>query len=304
MSLVTRCPRCKTLFRVMPAQLQARAGQVRCGRCMHVFDGFGALAMEQANAVSDPVRFEPDASSTTSAAPAAQPAVAHAPQTAAAAARAAFAPAASPASPANDESIASTQPGKSTLERARDVAGERIAVPLKEKLLRKPSPRARQISLCALLALLLCAQLAYAFRSQLAARYPVARSTLESVCALAGCTVSLPQRPDLVKIEASDVHMLDAAKPALIQLTATLRSYASYDLAYPALDLVLTNANEHALARRVFVPEEYLDETRDPAAGFPPRGEITVALDLDTGDLNAAGFRLDLIAAPAPQTSR
>ena len=30
----------------------------------------------------------------------------------------------------------------------------------------------------------------------------------------------------------------------------------------------------------------------------------TVALDLDTGDLNAAGFRLDLIAAPAPQSPR
>ena len=57
---------------------------------------------------------------------------------------------------------------------------------------------------------------------------------------------------------------------------------------------------EHALARRIFVPEEYLDQTRDPHAGIPPRAEITVALDLDTGDLNAAGFRLDLIAAPTP----
>jgi hypothetical protein len=120
------------------------------------------------------------------------------------------------------------------------------------------------------------------------------------VCDLAGCSVSLPQRPDLVKIEASDVHMIDMARPSLIQLTATLRSYANHDLAYPALDLVLTNANEHALARRIFVPEEYLDRTRDPKAGLPPRAEITVALDLDTGDLNAAGFRLDLIAAPAP----
>jgi hypothetical protein len=103
-----------------------------------------------------------------------------------------------------------------------------------------------------------------------------------------------------VKIEASDVHMIDANRPALIQLTATLRSYANYDLAYPALDLVLTNANEHALARRIFMPQEYLDRTRDPDAGIAPRAEITVALDLDTGDLNAAGFRLDLIAAPAP----
>jgi hypothetical protein len=31
---------------------------------------------------------------------------------------------------------------------------------------------------------------------------------------------------------------------------------------------------------------------------MPANAEITVALDLDTGDLNAAGFRLDLLAAP------
>jgi hypothetical protein len=108
----------------------------------------------------------------------------------------------------------------------------------------------------------------------------------------------LPQRTDLVKIEASDVHMLD--RRGVIQLTATLRSYADYDVAYPALDLVLTNATEHALARRIFLPAEYLGGTRDPKAGLPPRAEITIALDLDTDNLNAAGFRLDLLAAPAP----
>ncbi len=303
MSLVTRCPRCKTLFRVAPAQLQARAGQVRCGRCMHVFDGFQALAVEQANAISDPVRFEPDAAAAGAAAVTGTGA-ARASVAAEAAPRDAAVPAtlASSAAP-ESKSDAKPEPAAPPRRGLRELAATGIAAPLREKLLRRPTPRARQIALCALLAFALVAQAAYAFRSQLAARYPVLRVALTSACSLAGCSVSLPQRPDLVKIEASDVHMIDAARPALIQLTATLRSYASYDLAYPALDLVLTNANEHALARRIFVPEEYLDETRDPKAGVPPRAEITVALDLDTGDLNAAGFRLDLIAAPAPQAS-
>ena len=43
MSLVTRCPGCATAFRVLPGQLAARNGQVRCGRCNTVFDGIGAL---------------------------------------------------------------------------------------------------------------------------------------------------------------------------------------------------------------------------------------------------------------------
>ena len=35
----TRCPGCKTIFRVTPEQLALRDGQVRCGHCRHVFDG-------------------------------------------------------------------------------------------------------------------------------------------------------------------------------------------------------------------------------------------------------------------------
>ena len=121
---------------------------------------------------------------------------------------------------------------------------------------------------------------------------------LANLCEHAGCSAPLAYDTELLKIEASDVHMLDASRPQLIQLTATVRSYAGYHVAYPALDLVLTNANEHALARRVFVPQEYLGSNRDPKSGLPPHAEITIALDLDTGTLNAAGFRLDLLAAP------
>lgn len=43
MSLVTRCPKCTTAFRVLPDQLAARNGQVRCGKCKTVFDGIAGL---------------------------------------------------------------------------------------------------------------------------------------------------------------------------------------------------------------------------------------------------------------------
>lgn len=46
MSLVTRCPSCATAFRVLPGQLSARAGRVRCGKCGQVFDGIAALVEE------------------------------------------------------------------------------------------------------------------------------------------------------------------------------------------------------------------------------------------------------------------
>jgi len=45
-SLVTRCPVCATAFRVQRAQLAARGGKVRCGKCGQIFDGIAALVEE------------------------------------------------------------------------------------------------------------------------------------------------------------------------------------------------------------------------------------------------------------------
>ena len=55
MRLVTRCPSCATAFRVLPGQLSARAGQVRCGKCGAVFDGIAGLVEEG----HEPLRLEP-----------------------------------------------------------------------------------------------------------------------------------------------------------------------------------------------------------------------------------------------------
>ena len=43
MALATRCPHCKTTFRVAADQLKLRGGIVRCGTCSQVFDGNAAL---------------------------------------------------------------------------------------------------------------------------------------------------------------------------------------------------------------------------------------------------------------------
>jgi predicted Zn finger-like uncharacterized protein len=46
-TLTTRCSHCDTVFRVTAEQLRARAGQVRCGRCLQVFDALAALQPER-----------------------------------------------------------------------------------------------------------------------------------------------------------------------------------------------------------------------------------------------------------------
>ena len=69
MSLVTRCSSCATAFRVLPGQLSARNGRVRCGKCGTVFDGIAGLVAKGAEAsrgepspqlgLFDPSRREP-----------------------------------------------------------------------------------------------------------------------------------------------------------------------------------------------------------------------------------------------------
>lgn len=309
MSMTTQCPSCGTTFRVTPPQLQSQHGMVRCGRCATVFDGFKALATLQDDAA-------PDAAS-----PVARPLPevgAQAPNPVAAAAWVAPEPVAEEpvavaqsAAPSMDVTRAVpavTAPVLETGGRATraDVAEPAIAVRMQnetiESQIEPPTPRRRGVAwACGALVLLagLAAQLAYLYRSELAVAVPEARPYLNEWCKTLHCTVALPQRPRQISIEASDMQAADTASPGLVILTATLRNQATTTLGYPALDVVLTNTREHTVARRIFFPAEYLAGSRDSRSGIASGGEITVRLHIDSGDLGAAGFRLELLAAPA-----
>ncbi|PWB48019.1 MAG: hypothetical protein C3F18_11695 [Nitrosomonadales bacterium] len=58
MSRITACPQCHTRFRVTEAQLQARNGKVRCGRCDHVFNALDALIEEPPLPATEPAPIE------------------------------------------------------------------------------------------------------------------------------------------------------------------------------------------------------------------------------------------------------
>ena len=64
MVLATRCPHCRTTFRVVQDQLKLRGGLVRCGACKEIFNGTEHLLRPM----------EPTAPAATAAAPQAEPA--------------------------------------------------------------------------------------------------------------------------------------------------------------------------------------------------------------------------------------
>lgn len=278
--MVTKCPACGTLFRVTPEQLLARDGRVRCGRCSTVFDASRVLAEL------------PEQASEPAAAPGAL--VLEPVEPAAVALRQA---AARPAEAPPDDKDYGPAPRQLTLDEGYG-PGEPAA------------PRGGRWWAAGgvLLLLLLGLQAAYVYRTDLATKYPGLKPHLVQLCAVLRCRVLPPsigwessaERPKQIAIEASDLQAEDPRRPGVIQLTVTLRNHAGYDLAYPGVDLVLTDTKEHTLARRVFLPHEYLERGKDIAAGIPASAEITVRLLLDTGSLNPAGFRLDLLPAPPP----
>ena len=285
MSLLTRCLHCKTLFRVTAAQLAQREGTVRCGRCMTVFDAYAALALDKTPALAPPVHAASVAPSSSVAVASPAPAVTPARVS-------------DPSAERRDATPVQTQPEDVMVQKRPDVAPVPVQ-PVQPPLWRRAAASLHVwVAITVALSFLLAMQMAYTYRSELAARYPLVRPAYNWVCGQVGCRVPLPQHVERVRIEASDVQVIDAARPQFIKLTATLRSYASYHVAYPALDLVLTNAAEHAIARRIFAPDEYLPAPRDAQAGIAANAEITVALELDMGDLDAAGFRLSLLSAP------
>jgi hypothetical protein len=56
----------------------------------------------------------------------------------------------------------------------------------------------------------------------------------------------------------------------------------------------LTNPQDQALARRIFLPRDYLERADDVSRGMGALAEVNVHLELDTGELKAAGYRLFL----------
>lgn len=300
MSQLTRCTHCQTVFRVTPEQLQAHGGQVRCGRCQQVFNARDALVPE---VPAEPVAVtDPPAPAATAAAvavfespdPPAEPGLPAAP-----------ADDGLPPDPAPEMPAAAHVPEP---ESGPDPQAEEQVAPSaaaenpfihESPAAREPAPRRRWLAAASLLlAITLAAQAGFFYRGDIAARHPLLRQWLDAACTQAGCEVPLPRTTKALLIEASDLQLADPAQPNRIQLTATLRNHAGHDVAYPALDLVLTNVNDHTLARRIFLPAEYLGNGRDLRAGIAANAELTVRLALETGNLGAAGFRLAVLPAP------
>jgi len=162
----------------------------------------------------------------------------------------------------------------------------------------KPAPkflRSRFWSgLLLLLSVVAVAQAATVFRTHLMVNYPQVRPLYEQACRWLSCEIDLPRLADQLDIDASDLQVINPKKPNQVELTALVRNRARVAVEFPAFELTLSNEKEQVVARRVFLPVEYLSDTKNVEQGFTGQGELAVRLFLDVGTLRAAGYRIYL----------
>jgi hypothetical protein len=112
-----------------------------------------------------------------------------------------------------------------------------------------------------------------------------------------------PQQPvGPLALEAHDLQA-DPAHKGLLILSATIRNRATTALAYPYLELTLTDSNDRVVVRRALAPPEYFGEKAEVAKGIPANGEVRVKLFVDASATTQAGYRLYLFY-PTQESAR
>jgi predicted Zn finger-like uncharacterized protein len=114
-------------------------------------------------------------------------------------------------------------------------------------------------------------------RDRIAASWPVTKPILQSACGWLGCSVQALRRIDSVAIDSSS---LSVARNDDYHLSVVLKNHAMVDLAMPALEFVLTDADEQALYRRVLLPADFGGASRLLFAGR----EWATTVDLQVQD--------------------
>lgn len=254
MRAITLCPACQTQFFVTQYQLSKHDGQVRCGHCLQVFD---AKANTQDIVTSSSISIESNLANI----PLVQENM----------------------SPAHEEALSSNAPLTSAnplLDQPPKITEHHVA------------SRARSLLLYATLLLAgIVLQTLFFLRSEIASYYPKSKPYLVQLCQIISCSIHLSKEIELIVIDDSDIKE-DANYPGLLHVSSTLVNRARYYLAYPNIELTLTDVEDKPKLRRIFKPEEYLPASMDVTKGIPPGAEVKINLAMMAQGHSLAGYRV------------
>ncbi len=177
--------------------------------------------------------------------------------------------------PANEEQAAPEEPGFVKRDRQRQKFGQAATI-------------AMSLGSVLLVAALL-AQAVTTFRNSIAATVPALKPALSAACQSLGCKIELPTQIDDLTIEQGELQTLS---DTTFSFTTLLRNQSATAQAWPSIELVLDDANDKRILRRVFTPRDYLGADVAIDKGFAPHTEQAVKLYFELHDLKASGYHI------------
>ncbi len=266
MSMITRCPGCQTLFKVVPDQLRISEGWVRCGHCSQIFDATPhLLPLEQPSAVPDPVddheqhEGQPDQSEPTPNVHANLEPEAHLNLAA--------------------ESAPSLE--SSTVSFLRDTDNG--------SFWRRPIQRVAMVIVSLALLLGLSVQIVLHERDTIVAFQPGLSPWLVALCVPFNCTLAPLRRIESIVIDSASFNKIRADA---YRLNFTVKNVALVALALPAIELALTDTLDQPLVRRVFLPSELGVKSDTLAAGSEWSASLALAVKAEGMAERVVGYRL------------
>lgn len=318
MSLITQCPACNTLFKVVPDQLKISQGWVRCGQCREVFDAQAQMTSISGVASTAQSDNEQPHKTNTSKTPyvagaefdSTPPSDAARPQ-ASMAKKQDFASSdwinsVNPPQPTAQDSDypeldnpPSMMPEADIESVSSSVQQPKISpsfVRQAQRAKRWRSPWASALLLCTALVLVLAGvvQLARHERDRLATAQPTLRPALQTLCSYTACSIGPLKQIESVVIDASGFNkMRSDGKSELYKITVSLKNTHVLPVALPHIELTLNDSQDQALMRRVLNPAD-LGATQlviAPASEFSGSGTLQIDSQQLSG-ARVAGYRV------------
>jgi len=312
MSLITRCPACETMFKVVPDQLRISDGWVRCGQCGEIFDAsqhlladphlpkktvVAALVEAPVDIVVPVVPVDPaDLADPPVEQPVPEPALDFTLEL-----------------PGNEppwaETVVPEQPvidpapalpdEKPPLEPIAIIAPRPVVDPVQEvsfmqvrkvkTIWQRRGIRVALLLAAAILLIALVVQILIHERDRIAAAAPAARPVLLALCNWNQCSLSPLQQIESIVIESSSFTL---TRGDIYKLAFSLKNNALVDLAMPAIELALTDAQDQPLIRRVILPVEFGAPSNPLAAGSAWSSSMSLSVKATANMDRIAGYRM------------
>ena len=316
MSLITRCPVCQTLFKVVPDQLKISEGWVRCGQCDEVFDASLHLVQSLVSESVVPVPQNakvlqedvspsqetfatpipiPDADAgMTGSGLAGEWSATEAPVVLVSEGQ----PFAQPAPHQEAEQAELAQVAPLLREASGDLELDSHAASNEVSFLRQGRSPATGSSLlvravwaCLSLALVLglAGQIILHERDRIAAFEPDLQPWLQVICDRLNCKLSPWQKIEMIVIDSS---ALTRVRDDSYRLSLTLKNTATVPLGMPVLELTLTDTLDQPVIRRVLNRPEIDNGSDTIAAGMEFPVVVTMTVNPAGGVDRIAGYRV------------